>query len=103
MNPLPRAACGHGFREIPFPIPPGISELSEFLILQINLRRFMNRRSGSTTMTTYGSMAVMKEETDHSARRFGNTIPILISVSYTHLRAHETPEHLVCRLLLEKK
>src|SRR5678815_2968488 len=26
----------------------------------------------------------------------GNT-----SVSYTHLRAHETPEHLVCRLLLE--
>ena len=26
-----------------------------------------------------------------------------ISVSYTHLRAHETPEQLVCRLLLEKK
>ena len=24
-------------------------------------------------------------------------------VAYTHLRAHETPEHLVCRLLLEKK
>ena len=27
----------------------------------------------------------------------------LAPVSYTHLRAHETPEHLVCRLLLEKK
>eukprot|EP01017_Pseudomicrothorax_dubius_P031418 TRINITY_DN4006_c0_g2_i7.p1 TRINITY_DN4006_c0_g2~~TRINITY_DN4006_c0_g2_i7.p1 ORF type:complete len:423 (+),score=97.76 TRINITY_DN4006_c0_g2_i7:58-1326(+) len=27
----------------------------------------------------------------------------LETVSYTHLRAHETPEHLVCRLLLEKK
>src|SRR5678815_5562084 len=27
----------------------------------------------------------------------GNIAP----VSYTHLRAHETPEHLVCRLLLE--
>eukprot|EP00658_Telonema_sp_P-2_P052467 TRINITY_DN4068_c0_g1_i1.p1 TRINITY_DN4068_c0_g1~~TRINITY_DN4068_c0_g1_i1.p1 ORF type:complete len:102 (+),score=17.97 TRINITY_DN4068_c0_g1_i1:118-423(+) len=26
-----------------------------------------------------------------------------VPVSYTHLRAHETPEHLVCRLLLEKK
>src|SRR5678815_2915354 len=25
----------------------------------------------------------------------------LEAVSYTHLRAHETPEHLVCRLLLE--
>src|SRR5674536_391888 len=28
---------------------------------------------------------------------------VLSPVSYTHLRAHETPEHLVCRLLLEKK
>src|SRR5678816_2867175 len=28
---------------------------------------------------------------------------IIGAVSYTHLRAHETPEHLVCRLLLEKK
>src|SRR5674536_51064 len=27
----------------------------------------------------------------------------IITVSYTHLRAHETPEHLVCRLLLEQK
>ena len=26
-----------------------------------------------------------------------------LPVSYTHLRAHETPEHLVCRLLLETK
>eukprot|EP00658_Telonema_sp_P-2_P002690 TRINITY_DN11002_c0_g1_i3.p1 TRINITY_DN11002_c0_g1~~TRINITY_DN11002_c0_g1_i3.p1 ORF type:complete len:336 (+),score=64.85 TRINITY_DN11002_c0_g1_i3:141-1148(+) len=29
--------------------------------------------------------------------------PTSSPVSYTHLRAHETPEHLVCRLLLEKK
>ena len=26
-----------------------------------------------------------------------------VAVSYTHLRAHETRRHLVCRLLLEKK
>ncbi|WP_460381840.1 hypothetical protein [Staphylococcus aureus] len=26
----------------------------------------------------------------------------VVSVSYTHLRAHETTLHLVCRLLLEK-
>ena len=32
----------------------------------------------------------------------GGTVTVE-SVSYTHLRAHETPEHLVCRLLLEKK
>ena len=28
---------------------------------------------------------------------------IKVAVSYTHLRAHETREDLVCRLLLEKK
>eukprot|EP00658_Telonema_sp_P-2_P057709 TRINITY_DN46123_c0_g1_i1.p1 TRINITY_DN46123_c0_g1~~TRINITY_DN46123_c0_g1_i1.p1 ORF type:complete len:164 (+),score=47.94 TRINITY_DN46123_c0_g1_i1:177-668(+) len=35
----------------------------------------------------------------------GNVVDVLRQnpVSYTHLRAHETPEHLVCRLLLEKK
>src|SRR5678816_463556 len=27
-------------------------------------------------------------------------LALLKAVSYTHLRAHETPEHLVCRLLL---
>ena len=32
-----------------------------------------------------------------------NLLERYIPVSYTHLRAHETPEHLVCRLLLEKK
>src|SRR5660397_280788 len=30
-------------------------------------------------------------------------IHMLMSVSYTHLRAHETKANLVCRLLLEKK
>ena len=32
-----------------------------------------------------------------------NIVRNLFPVSYTHLRAHETPEHLVCRLLLEKQ
>src|SRR5678815_4105995 len=40
--------------------------------------------------------------------RAGGTVVMLFldsrsTVSYTHLRAHETPEQLVCRLLLEKK
>ena len=33
----------------------------------------------------------------------GKSTLLQIAVSYTHLRAHETPEHLVCRLLLDKK
>src|SRR5678815_4174324 len=36
-----------------------------------------------------------------SKRLLGGRKPIFLPVSYTHLRAHETPEHLVCRLLLE--
>ena len=35
--------------------------------------------------------------------RPGPDLPRGISVSYTHLRAHETVLDLVCRLLLEKK
>ena len=33
----------------------------------------------------------------------GGADPYAGPVSYTHLRAHATPEHLVCRLLLEKQ
>ena len=39
-------------------------------------------------------------------KSIGVTLPYLkgcYSVSYTHLRAHETDSYLVCRLLLEKK
>src|SRR5678815_5061163 len=42
------------------------------------------------------------ENTVFSSKRFmGRKFTDSITpVSYTHLRAHETPEHLVCRLLL---
>src|SRR5678815_3108234 len=41
--------------------------------------------------------------TEDAVRRVLRTkLEDLEAVSYTHLRAHETPEHLVCRLLLEK-
>ena len=33
----------------------------------------------------------------------GRTVRVLVPVSYTHLRAHETVLDLVCRLLLEHK
>src|SRR5450756_2829065 len=40
----------------------------------------------------------------HLARdEYGKVLHGLHSVSYTHLRAHETRHDLVCRLLLEKK
>ena len=38
-----------------------------------------------------------------AALRFGQKMDGVASVSYTHLRAHETVLDLVCRLLLEKQ
>ena len=51
-------------------------------------------------LATWGMTTKTKE-----IERFSDFFDIaaLRPVSYTHLRAHETPEHLVCRLLLEKK
>src|SRR5674536_385172 len=63
------------------------------------------------------SCLVNQREVGEDTKSFGNALKhvlrqdpdiILVGemrdpVSYTHLRAHETPEHLVCRLLLEKK
>src|SRR5678816_4649829 len=45
-------------------------------------------------------IAVAEDKLSQAIGRGGQNIR---PVSYTHLRAHETPEHLVCRLLLEKK
>src|SRR5678816_4222670 len=47
------------------------------------------------------SMQNLINISNHQKRKLIETY--CIPVSYTHLRAHETPEHLVCRLLLEKK
>ena len=41
----------------------------------------------------------IREEGDGQPARWRG----VITVSYTNLRAHETPEQLVCRLPLEKK
>src|SRR5678816_1060989 len=52
-------------------------------------------------VTTAGSQYLAKNSPP--ARRDATLLQRARPVSYTHLRAHETPEHLVCRLLLEKK
>src|SRR5665647_695279 len=50
-------------------------------------------RSGGWRLTSY----------DASLDAYGYFANSIFSVSYTHLRAHETDSYLVCRLLLEKK
>src|SRR5678816_574059 len=54
-----------------------------------------NESKNKITLTRKQTSEIRKTDATGKYR----TVP----VSYTHLRAHETPEHLVCRLLLEKK
>ena len=51
------------------------------------------------------AMGPMLEQFDTKGEpiRVGHVKHTVKAVPYTHLRAHETPLHLVCRLLLEKK
>src|SRR5678816_3483351 len=49
------------------------------------------------------SRSIQKRDIAYRAWKNSRSPITLTTVSYTHLRAHETPEHIVCRILLEKK
>jgi len=57
----------------------------------------LRRGTGATWRDALGAFFIWQSTSLVVARA---SVPA--SVSYTHLRAHETPEHFVCRLLLEK-
>src|SRR5678815_221852 len=68
----------------------------------------VNNHSGSSTAANTTRIPIHKKahpiNTDRVAkngcdRKSRRTEQVMAAVSYTHLRAHETPEHLVCRLL----
>eukprot|EP00658_Telonema_sp_P-2_P034769 TRINITY_DN25376_c0_g1_i2.p2 TRINITY_DN25376_c0_g1~~TRINITY_DN25376_c0_g1_i2.p2 ORF type:complete len:115 (-),score=30.38 TRINITY_DN25376_c0_g1_i2:18-362(-) len=64
----------------------------------------MTARTAIMTLATSRAERTVPESQDLSTSWFRSEKDCGMSpVSYTHLRAHETPEHLVCRLLLEKK
>src|SRR5678816_3040845 len=68
----------------------------------------LSKLSGLSRAFFCNSGAEANEACLKFARRYWHTQGVkdrtgFVAVSYTHLRAHETPEHLVCRLLLEKK
>src|SRR5678815_6021940 len=66
----------------------------------------IRRPPRSTLDRSSAASDVYKRQLIHCIRELnhtGNLRRYQTPVSYTHLRAHETPEQLVCRLLLEKK
>ena len=69
-----------------------------------------NNLTGEIEGNFVASAAALEADPDALGEPFTSDGPIelsegdrAISVSYTHLRAHETLRYLVCRLLLEKK
>ena len=65
----------------------------------------MTQRAVNNAIVLY-ELGITSEELQ-TAREITEKVPALLNVlqtvSYTHLRAHETDSYLVCRLLLEKK
>src|SRR5678816_912311 len=60
-----------------------------------------DKKFGSPTVTKDGVMVAKEIELVNACENMGaQMVREVATVSYTHLRAHETPEHLVCRLLL---
>ena len=68
------------------------------LALGVLLVATLHSRLVKQTMFWFGALAVLLPMPPLALWR-----PDTAPVSYTHLRAHETREDLVCRLLLEKK
>src|SRR5678815_4424020 len=70
-----------------------------FLMIRRPPRSTLDRSSAASDV--YKRQVLIHQKPLHNPFQY---LPVNdTSVSYTHLRAHETPEHLVCRLLLEKK
>ena len=79
--------------------PDKVSDQISDAILDAILAQDPNARVAAETLCNTGLVVLAGEIT----AKPGVNVDYIQAVSYTHLRAHETPEHLVCRLLLEKK
>eukprot|EP00658_Telonema_sp_P-2_P040747 TRINITY_DN29134_c0_g1_i2.p1 TRINITY_DN29134_c0_g1~~TRINITY_DN29134_c0_g1_i2.p1 ORF type:complete len:281 (+),score=65.69 TRINITY_DN29134_c0_g1_i2:201-1043(+) len=69
---------------------------------QFNIRSCYTLEA-SFSAASQGPLAGLQFTTQNYEQMGRSLCHSVLAVSYTHLRAHETPEHLVCRLLLEKK
>src|SRR5450759_2302208 len=68
------------------------------------VRRFQNVPINENDSLQWNIRQLYQETLDslHAVGTYEEAVDSISSVSYTHLRAHETRHDLVCRLLLEK-
>src|SRR5678816_981810 len=86
-------------------ITPRRAMVSDRCAILLYAPRTLNENTGCRS-SRLNSTALPRRRLSRGASSSGDSIATsytraLRTVSYTHLRAHETPEHLVCRLLLE--
>src|SRR5674536_388188 len=71
--------------------------------VRVRARVVIRHRTATVAPSRSGHRALLRRRPPGPGRAPGGCGAGPDAVSYTHLRAHETPEHLVCRLLLEQK
>ena len=69
-------------------------------VSEVTIRQDLNTLEKLSYLRRAHGFAVSLDSDDVETRMMSN---YTLTVSYTHLRAHETRHDLVCRLLLEKK
>src|SRR5678816_4299104 len=74
-------------------------------LVELHIRAVLTDATGRATPVARHALIISDNPPTKETRRVltgvdGTANVRLSPVSYTHLRAHETPEHLVCRLLL---
>ena len=79
------------------PMKPASAEQRHQGVACVTARDFRWERGDIKSISLLGNVLARQISADHGA------LETIMSVSYTHLRAHETVLDLVCRLLLEKK
>src|SRR5678815_3940578 len=81
--------------------PAAVDGVAQLLNRLEQLLQNNNRDEFPSLLSTPDITGAEAEQATDDLFSYETTRAVVKAVSYTHLRAHETPEHLVCRLLLE--
>ena len=108
MNPLylssytATSALGHGLAQTQDALKQSRSHLVPCAFDDVDLNTYIGKVNGVEEVSLPVHLSRFNCRNNQLAQ-LGLAQDGFEAVSYTHLQAHETPEHLVCRLLLEKK